>query len=60
MVDELRRAVTGDTGRLGNAVRAMFDLRTAAQVALTAKLADASVVAGPSFVYVQSNAGASS
>ena len=60
MVDELRAAVTGDTGRLGNAVRAMFDLRMAAQVALTTPLADASQVAGPSFLDKQSTTGASS
>ena len=59
MVDELRRAVTGDTARLGNAVRAMFDLRMAAQVALTTPLANPAQVAGPSFVYSQSKAGAS-
>ncbi|HEY0141823.1 MAG TPA: ferritin-like protein [Thermoanaerobaculia bacterium] len=51
MVDELRRAVNGDTGRLGNAVRAMFDLRMAARVALHTPLADPQLVAGPSFLY---------
>ena len=49
LVQELQRAVAGETGRLGNAVRAMFDLRMAAQHALTVPLADPSRVAGPSF-----------
>jgi hypothetical protein len=51
MVDALQLAVTGNAGQLGIAVRAMFDLRTAAQVALATPLADASLVAGPSFLY---------
>lgn len=51
MIDELQKAVNGDTGRLGNAVRAMFDLRTSAQVAMTTPLADDKLVAGPSFLY---------
>jgi Ferritin-like len=51
VVQELQRAVTGEIGRLGNAVRAMFDLRTAAKHALTAPLAVPSQVAGPSFCY---------
>ena len=59
MVDELRLAVTGNTGRLGNAVRAMFDLRMAAQTAFTTPLADGTHVAGPSFLYSPSD-GASS
>jgi hypothetical protein len=59
MVDALRLAVTGNAGQLGNAVRAMFDLRMAASVALTTPLADPSLVAGPSFLYT-SNSGASS
>jgi len=59
MVDELRLAVTGNSGRLGNAVRAMFDLRVSAQVALTTPLADASLVAGPAFLYTPSGTGAS-
>jgi hypothetical protein len=60
MVDALRLAVTGDAGQLGNAVRAMFDLRIAAKVALTTPLSNPALVAGPSFVYVASNNGASS
>jgi Ferritin-like len=51
MIDELRLAVTGHDGRLGNAVRAMFDLRMAAHVAFTTPLAGGREVAGPSFVY---------
>jgi hypothetical protein len=54
MVDELQLAVTGSTGRLGNAVRAMFDLRMAARVAFTTPLADPSQVSGPSFLYISS------
>jgi hypothetical protein len=51
LINELRRAVTGDSGRLGNAVRAMFDLRMAARHALTVPLAVPTQVAGPSFRY---------
>ncbi len=51
MVDALRRAVTGKSGELGNAVRAMFDLRMAALDALTTPLADPTLVAGPAFLY---------
>jgi hypothetical protein len=51
LVKELQRAVAGDGGRLGNAVRAMFDLRVAARKALTIPLADTAKVAGPSFRY---------
>jgi hypothetical protein len=51
MVRELQLAVTGHEGHLGLAVRAMFDLRRAAQVAFTTPLADPKKVAGPSFVY---------
>ena len=58
MVDALRLAVTGDAAQLGIAVRAMFDLRMAANVAMTTPLADPSHVAGPSFIYI--NTGASS
>jgi len=43
--------VTGETGRLGNAVRAMFDLRVAARHAMTVPLAVPTQVAGPSFRY---------
>lgn len=59
MIDELRLAVTRQGGRLGNAVRAMFDLRTSAQVAMTTPLADKKLVAGPSFLYTPSDKGAS-
>jgi hypothetical protein len=51
MVEELQAAVTGTEGALGNAVRAMFDLRLAAKAALHAPLADGVSVAGPSFIY---------
>jgi len=51
LVQELQKAVTGDGGRLGNAARAMFDLRMAARHALTVPLADPAKVAGPSFRY---------
>jgi hypothetical protein len=51
LVQELQRAVAGETGRLGNAVRAMFDLRMAAKHALTVPLAMPTQVAGPSFRY---------
>lgn len=53
MVNELQLAVTGNMGRLGNAVRAMFDLRMAARVAFTTPLADPSQVAGPAFQYLK-------
>ena len=52
MVDALRLAVNGSASALGIAVRAMFDLRMAAKVALVTPLADPSLVAGPSFIYV--------
>jgi hypothetical protein len=51
LVQELQKAVTGLSGSLGNAVRAMFDLRTAARHVLTVPLAVSSQVAGPSFRY---------
>ena len=51
LVQELQKAVTGNSGSLGNAVRAMFDLRMAARHALTVPLADGTKVAGPSFRY---------
>jgi hypothetical protein len=60
MIDALQLAVTGSAGQLGNAVRAMFDLRMAARVALTTPLADPALVSGPSFVYSPSTTGASS
>jgi hypothetical protein len=51
LVQELQKAVTGQTGHMGNAVRAMFDLRMAAKHALTVPLTVATQVAGPSFRY---------
>jgi len=51
LVQELQRAVAGETARLGNAVRAMFDLRMAAKHAVTVPLAVPTQVAGPSFRY---------
>jgi Ferritin-like len=59
MVDALQRAVTGGEGQLGVAVRAMFDLRLAAKVALHTPLADGTSVAGPAFVYTPIKGGAS-
>lgn len=49
MLLELQRAVRGEPGRLGNAVRAMFDLRLASIRALTIPLAGTAQVAGPAF-----------
>jgi len=60
MVDALQAAVTGTPGALGEAVRAMFDLRMAAFHALNVKLADETSVAGPSFLYTPILSGASS
>ena len=57
MVDALRDATAGEEGALGQAVRAMFDLRLAARVALNTPLADGRSVAGPSFIYVPTKAG---
>ncbi len=51
LVQELQKAVAGEVGHMGNAVRAMFDLRTAAKQALTVPLAVPTQVAGPSFHY---------
>lgn len=51
MVRALQLATTGHEGHLGLAVRAMFDLRMAAQVAFTTPLADPAKVAGPAFLY---------
>lgn len=59
MVDALQKAVTGSAGQLGVAVRAMFDLRLAAQVALRTPLKDPKRVAGPAFVYTPNSGGAS-
>jgi hypothetical protein len=50
MVDLLQRALNGHAGALGDAVRAMFDLRLTALHALTAPLKNGQV-AGPAFVY---------
>lgn len=58
LVDELQRAVTGDQGRLGHAVRAMYELRMAAMVALTTPLAGGEQVAGPAFLYKSQQQGA--
>ncbi|HEX8380557.1 MAG TPA: ferritin-like protein [Allosphingosinicella sp.] len=58
MVDALQKAVNGETGQLGAAVRKMFELRMAATAALQIPLADGRSVAGPSFVYT-SGSGAS-
>jgi hypothetical protein len=60
MVDALQQAVTGTEGALGNAVRAMFDLRLATQVALRTPLADGVSVAGPAFLYTPNKGGAAS
>lgn len=60
MVDALQLAVTGHPEQLGIAVRAMFDLRLAAQVALRTPLNDPQTVAGPAFLYQPSASGASS
>lgn len=58
LVSELQRAVSGEQPRLGNAVRAMFDLRMAATVALTTPLNNRSKVAGPAFLYTPASSGA--
>lgn len=49
LLQELERAVTGEPGRMGNAVRAMFDLRTAARVAVRTPLKGSKKSAGPAF-----------
>jgi hypothetical protein len=53
MVDALRSAVNGNPDQLGIAVRAMFELRMATQVALRSPLADGISVSGPAFTYIQ-------
>jgi hypothetical protein len=58
LVDLLELAMNGQQGQLGAAVRAMFDLRKAAMVALQTPLNDGQV-AGPSFLYTPTT-GASS
>lgn len=50
MVDALQDAVSGQEGALGQAARAMFDLRMAAKHAVTVPLRDG-MVAGPAFLY---------
>jgi hypothetical protein len=60
LIDMLQLAFNGQRGQLGLAVRAMFDLRKAAVVALNTPLADGQSVAGPSFLYHPPSAGASS
>lgn len=49
MLEEIDRAVNGRPGRLGNAVRAMFDLRLAARTALAIPLVGSDKSAGPAF-----------
>jgi hypothetical protein len=51
MADALQLAVTGHPEQLGIAVRAMFDLRLAAQVVLRTPLHNKATVAGPAFLY---------
>jgi hypothetical protein len=51
MVAALQSAVQGNAAALGQAVAAMFALRRAAAQAFETPLADASKVAGPTFVY---------
>jgi hypothetical protein len=59
MVDALQKAVEGEAGQLGAAVRKMFELRMAAVAALHVPLAGGGV-AGPAFLYAPTQAGASS
>ncbi|MFP5319198.1 MAG: ferritin-like domain-containing protein [Acidimicrobiia bacterium] len=49
MLEDLQRALNGEAGRLGNAVRAMFDLTMAARAALAVPLEGSEKVAGPAF-----------
>lgn len=49
VLQEIDRAVNGEAGRLGEAVRAMFDLRLAARTALATPLAGSDLAAGPAF-----------
>jgi hypothetical protein len=51
MVNALQQAVNGQAAALGQAVRAMFDLRMAALHAFTVPLADSVHAAGPAFLY---------
>lgn len=57
LIDSLQAAIDGEAGALGRAVRAMFDLRLAATVALSTPLSDGILVAGPSFVYSPTTTG---
>jgi hypothetical protein len=59
LIDALQLAVTGQPAQMGAAIRAMFDLRKAAMVALTTKLNDGKV-AGPAFRYTPTRPGAPS
>lgn len=59
LVDGLASAFRGETGGLGIAVRAMFDLRMAAIKALATPLADGSV-SGPAFIYTTTSTGVTS
>jgi hypothetical protein len=58
MVDALQQAVSGQAGALGQAVRAMFDLRMAALHAFATPLADGKQTAGPAFHYHDRQTGA--
>jgi len=57
MVEALQGALTGQAAALGDAVRAMFDLRMAALHAFQVPLADGVQVAGPAFLYTPSQPG---
>lgn len=57
LINALQRAVTGTAGALGQAVQAMFALRTAALHAFTVPLADPTNVAGPAFLYQPTRGG---
>lgn len=59
MVDALQKAVEGESGQLGAAVRKMFELRMAAMAALQVPLKGGGV-AGPAFLYTPTVPGASS
>jgi hypothetical protein len=51
LVDALQRALGGQSGALGESLRAMYELRLDALHAFTVPLADGSKVAGPAFLY---------
>jgi hypothetical protein len=57
MVNALQRAVTGQSGALGEAVQAMFELRMAALHTFTMPLADGTHTAGPAFLYTPTQGG---